>query len=579
MENPSLVDVIKEACSIDPIFYINGFGYTYDPRRQPFTKLPFILYPFQQTCILEIIQSIGTEDLLIKKSRDMGASWLCVLAFEWLWHYWKRLSFLMVSRVEDYVDSSENPKSLFWKMDFFHDNLPYWLMPNGYDRNKHRTKMHILNPETRSVIDGESTTGQVARGDRRTAILLDEFAAVKGGGSVNTSTARATNSRIYNSTPLGTGNAYFDIHETKIKKLILHWPDHPVKRIGLYTTDENGLLRILDNEGYPKDYKPILDGKLRSIAYDYDCTRLSEREMAQEWDIDFGGSGYQYFKAALVQDSIRRFARPPTFIGELEYDMTTGDPIRFREDQSGHLRFWFLLDVNEKPPKEHPYIAGVDISAGTGNSNSALCLYDSVTHEKLLEYANPYIRPEEFAKQSVAICRWMGGPGAGNPKIIWESNGPGRQFGSQIMDLRYGNIYYRQRIESIGRKTSEIPGWASTRDTKSVLLGGYRDGIENGKCCNRSKEALEECLEYIFDPVAGVCHARENSKTDPTGAKSNHGDRVIADALAWYLIGEGTSKPKPEEPKIPIGSLAWRLKMREADKPRPGRELLASEGW
>jgi hypothetical protein len=110
-------------------------------------------------------------------------------------------------------------------------------------------------------------------------------------------------------------------------------------------------------------------------------------------------------------------------------------------------------------------------------------------------------------------------------------------------------------------------------------MGDYRDAIEKFACVNRSKVALEETLEYIHDNKGGVSHSRENDKDDPTGAKGNHGDRVIADALAWRGMTERRSIPKPIKPEPPIGSLAWRMKMREARKPRPGRELLHVDGW
>lgn len=578
MEDPSYADVLWNACSIDPIFYVNAFGWTYDPRRQPFPRVPFILYEeFQWEVMLEIVNAIQDgHDLLIMKSRDMGASWMCCIGPEWFWHFRPDLSFLLLSRVEEYVDKRDNPKALFWKIDFFHDHLPRWLMPPGYDRNMHRSMMHMLNPHTRSVIDGESTNKRAGRGDRRTAILHDEFAAVEQGHSVLRATRDATRCRLFNSTPEGTGNAYYDLTLTNIKKLSLHWSKHPEKNRGLYTTAEDGTLRVLIEDGYPEGYLPILDGKLRSSWYDNECKRAaSEREIAQELDIDFLGSGYQYFSAEAVRAKIREYARPPSIIGDLSYDTTTAEPLEFREEPAGKVKLWFLLGRDGKPPLDHKYVLGVDVSAGTGSSNSTICGYDAVTNEKALEFASPYIRPEELAKLAVAISRWLGGA-----YLVWESNGPGRQFGSRVLELRYHNIYYRKREESLAKEITKVPGWASTKETKLVLMGEYRSAVEKGDCINRSKEAMEECLEYIFDATGGVSHSRENSKDDPSGAKANHGDRVIADALAWRGLSERQKKPdQPPKPEVPYGSLAWRLKQRELEKPKPGRELLKKDGW
>ncbi|KKM81741.1 hypothetical protein LCGC14_1326680, partial [marine sediment metagenome] len=176
---------ILDGCRKDPIFFINTFCWTYDPRQEPFSCIPMILYDFQEEAVLVIANSINKEDLLIEKTRDMGASWLCILVLFWFWLFSRnKISILLGSRVESYVDDTENPKSLMWKWDFIMRNLPNWVKPKGYNESEHRRHLHILNPETGSVCDGESTNKNFARGDRRTVILLDEFAAVDLGEEV-----------------------------------------------------------------------------------------------------------------------------------------------------------------------------------------------------------------------------------------------------------------------------------------------------------------------------------------------------------------------------------------------------------
>ena len=587
-KDPDYASVIVDACSRDPLFFINGFGYTYDPRRQPFCKLPFILYPFQEEAILRLIRSFNEHDILIEKSRDMGASWILLSSFYWAWRFRKDLSFLLVSRTEDYVDKAGNPKTLFWKFDYLQNNSPVWLQPRGFKKTQHRRLLHSENPENGSVIDGESTTGDVARGDRRTAIGLDEFAAVEQGNRVLAATRDATNSRIFNSTPKGTGNAFFDMRETNIEKIRLHWSAHPLKSVGLYTTGDDGNLRVIDPAGYPEGYDPILDGKIRSPWYDKECGRCANaQEIAQELDIDYLGSGHQYFRSVHVVETIRKYAMAPTFVGDLDYDATTAEPTKFRADPSGKLELWCMLDKDGNPPRDHRYVIGCDISAGTGASNSVASIWDAATKEKVGQYVNHKIRAEQFAAQVVALARWFKyeppmpsalagvAPEAGvGAFLIWESNGPGRGFGTRVMELGYGNIYLRQRDEAISKKVSDIPGWASTKQTKSALMSAYRDAIESGECVNRSKVALDETLEYLLGPDDTIYHSRSINKTDPSGAGSNHGDRVMGDALAWKGLDARRQRVEAEEPKAPHGSLAWRNKQRELTKVDPDRE-----GW
>ncbi len=589
LDDPSYANIIKDACSRDPLFFINGFTYTHDTRREPFSKLPFILYPFQEEGVLEIISAINDHDLLIEKSRDMGASWICLVSIFWYWRFRTGKDSLLGSRTDEYVDKKGNPKALFQRFEYILGNLPIWLKPEGYSENEHRTKSHIENPQNGSVVDGEATTENFSAGDRRSVVLLDEFAKVKIGHLILAATRDVTPCRLFNSTPLGTANAFYDLTQTKIKKLRLHWPAHPLKSIGLYTK-RDGIYEVIDNNywGSRKNIEnemrlldapilelgvPLPDGKTRSPWYSIQCGRAATaREIAQELDINYEGSGYQYFSTTLIDEAIRKYARPPIMVGDLEYDETTGDPIRFRENPKGNLRLWCLLDKEGNPLVDSKTVLGNDVSAGTGASNSCASGWNALKHDKILEYVNPFVKPEQFAIQSIAIAKWLG-----NAFIIWESNGVGRQFGSRVMELHYSNVYLRRNDESIKGKVSDIPGWASTREAKLVLMGQYRSALEKGECINYSKLAVEETLEYVFSPDGGVVHARAASKSDPSGAKTNHGDRVMADALANKGMSERVQKTVHQKREVPVMSLAWRNKMREKKKPTPGREL--SESW
>jgi hypothetical protein len=572
---PSFANTVRNACIKDPLFFINGFGWTYDPRREPFPRVPFILYPFQEEAIMEIIRALNSHDILAEKSRDMGASWAGIAAVYWPWCFRQDLSFLLVSRKEEYVDQGGNPASMFWKIDFFLDNMPSWLRPVGFDRKQHRRQMHIENPATGSVIDGESTNTDVARGDRRTAIMLDEFAAVKEGEAVLRSTRDATRCRFFNSTPKGTNNAFYKMRKTDIQKIRMHWSVHPQKNDGLYTA-ENGKLKVIDEAGYPEDYEPILDGKVRSPWYDYECTRCaSPQEIAQELDINYLGSAYQFFDPDRVNQRIEEFVRPPIAIGDLEYDDLTGEPTDFRRDSDGCLKLWVQLGKDGHPPEELKVTLGTDVSAGTGASNSVISIWDQVTLEKVAEFVSPYVRPEQLAKQAAALGWWFN-----TGFQIWESGGPGRQFGSKLLDLRYPSYYLRRRDEALSKKVSDIPGVAQTKDVKTQIMSTYRTAIERGHAVNRSREAMEETLEYIFDQAGGPVHARSTDRDDPSGAKSNHGDRAMADALAWKGIFERIRKKRPKvntrkTGEKPYGSLAWRDEMRKKMKNlgTPGREL------
>jgi len=196
--NPSLQAGLKEICKQDILFYVNAFVWTYDPRRKSKT-IPFVTWPVQDHALKAILSWVEEgEDGVIQKSRDMGASWMCLLVMEWLWHFHPGMSFLLVSRKEDLVDAPGDPDSLFWKLDFIHRHLPGWLRCET-----DRRRLHFGNMANGSTIDGESTTAAAGVGGRRTAMFIDEFSRIEEGYQLLAGTADTTRCRIFNFTPWG----------------------------------------------------------------------------------------------------------------------------------------------------------------------------------------------------------------------------------------------------------------------------------------------------------------------------------------------------------------------------------------
>jgi hypothetical protein len=307
--------------SRDPIWYIDSFAFTYSPKDHPdCPHQPFVLWPCQERVFRQVDAAIGHHAVLGEKSRDMGFTWIMVALAEWRFHFRPHQTFLFGSRKQEYVDKSGDPKSIFWKIDYFIENMPGWLQPYS-----NRTILHIENLDNGSTIDGESTNENFARGDRRSAIFLDEFPKVENGYAIEEAAGDATNCPIYFGTSAGASGAHFDI-KSRLKEtnpdyiVTLHWSEHPEKSKGLYesTKDTNGeyQLRILDKAyRFPADYKFILDGKLRSVAYDKREARApNKRVMAREWDIDYMASACQWFEAERLKARKAKMAQSPRWL-------------------------------------------------------------------------------------------------------------------------------------------------------------------------------------------------------------------------------------------------------------------------
>lgn len=564
-QNAQNARALYQMCAADILFYLNTFVLTYDPRLKESPTIPFNTYPFQDRFILDMVDKIGVDDLLVEKSRDMGASWVCLMVFEWFFHFRQDLTFLLVSRKEDLVDKSDDPDSLMWKLDFVHENQPTWIRPNGAEGIR-RSKLKLYNPRTRSTIGGCSTTGDIARGGRRTAILLDEFASVVDGYAVLKATRDATDCRIFNSTPKGVGNAFYDLREKgDIVIFRFHWYLHPVKAKDAYWKLKVGQQNEFGAEAvYGGEERRALGNRRPNTSpwYEKQCKRaVSLVEIAQELDIDYRGSDYQFFNADEITRRINEFCKPASFTGEPVIDPQTHEVVRLDAKPFGSLRLWCHVDINGMPVvgQFDEFVIGADVSTGQGASNSVLSIGHKATGEKIGEYAKSKDIPEhKFAVVAVAMAKLFATPHTRTGALlIWEANGPGLTFGGVVInDLEYYHIYYRKAEARLNQKRSDQPGWFSTLDTKQRLLGQYRAAV-GSQFINRSREAMMECLEYIYEGHS-IVHSKSVNTVDPTGAKANHGDRVIADALCWKGIKENRSPstgplPLPKPPESSFG--------------------------
>ena len=264
-EDHKFMAAIRAKFFKDIIFAFNTFFWTYDPRRPPYT-LPFITYDFQDESILALKEAIdGPEDLLIEKSRDMGASWFVISVFL---YYWLQPhggnDFIVGSRKEEYVDKVGVLDTLFEKQRWQLKHLPDFLMPSGFLWKQHDSYMRLVNPETGSYIKGEANNSNFGTGGRYKAALLDEFAKwQKTDETAWRSLGDSTPCRIALSTPYGKRNHFSHLrHETKMKTMTLHWRRHPLKD---------------------------------ATWYENECARRSDLDVAQELDISYEASGGKRF--------------------------------------------------------------------------------------------------------------------------------------------------------------------------------------------------------------------------------------------------------------------------------------------
>lgn len=536
-------DCIARA-AVDFEWWCDSFAWTYSPKDFPNRPVrPFIVRGYQGEELLYLHGAIGKHHVLWEKSRDMGLTVQTLAYFEWRSTFMPNQSFLLTSRKEDLVDKTGDPGSLFAKMDFLRGKLPGWLRPKV-----DRLKMHCLYLHSGSVCDGEATSGDMGRGDRRTAILADEFATNDDGDQASASMQHATNTVIYISTHQGS-HTTFNHLAVKFRALgytrRIHWTAHPDKARGLY----------------------YHEGKPRSPWYDeQEATAPSRQWLAQEVDIDVQGSAFQFFEAEKITELVKRDARKPYAIGLLEFDATdVKRQSTFLKQPEGPLWLWCELDEVGDPPRAK-YVITADVAtgkAGEKSSSSTAAVYDEQTGEKKAEYSANNIYPPDYARFLAALSWWFSDD-AGRPALLChEDGGPGGEVSAELEIIGGLNLFYRDDRAREQKK----PGFSTNRATKRPTLTAYFAGLMRGEITNRSERALLECGEFVHGEDGSIFHAGSKSK-DPTESGENHGDLVTADGIAYFILGPKIRKQniQPAEPLVKPGSIAWRRMERDRSK-------------
>ncbi|KKN77826.1 hypothetical protein LCGC14_0355630 [marine sediment metagenome] len=567
---------IMAACKESLLLWVNAFSWTFhqmdvkDGQRIISTDadVPFITWEVQDRAFTELIRCLGecsneeflkAIDILFDKSRDMGASWVCINFIHWLWLYRENAQMLELSRTEDYVDKPGNMKALFQRHDYINIWLPAWMTPPdcGYNQ-KYRTKMHMKNALNGACIDGESTTQHAASGDRRIVSLLDEFAKVEKGALMRSATRDASLVRIVNSTGAGPGTEYSKWKKSgMIKVFPLMWWDHPDKGKGRYLKQD-----------------PVTKAwKIRSPWYDAECLVRSPKEMAREIDAIDVEAGSMFFTIENIDKHIALFGREPKSRWDINWKKGISDDkiknILRRKDvtkcmarrrKDGPLRIWTNL-VSGRPDQTKDYIFGIDISKGQGASNSVVSIKCKQTKEKIAEWRDANTPPYELVRVAAALALWVGGRRK-LPHMKWEMNLCGWDFG-EILVKKYCYPYYYRNVRAgdVRDKKSKKFGWHANTNSKALLLANYDRALAHGNYFNHSIWGLEEAKMYINYPSGGIgpaCMVEENQS-----ARKTHGDVVIADALTVEDKDARAGKLTAQEGPQTMRSAAYRRKIQK----------------
>lgn len=582
---------IIELCQTDILFFINTFIWQYDPTQPAERRIgPFITWPCQERLLTDTPETTGRKGLLWcvenqqpmvwEKSREMGATWLMLIAEVYLSGFHSHYQALNISKSADAVDG-KSKNSLFKKIRFIHEYLPAWLLGKIVD-----TKMYFEYQRMNSEITGEASTARAGVGGRAGFVGVDEAAEIEELPQVRAKLASTAPFRLFISTHLA-GNPFEDITaDSSFVKAQLHWVQHPDKNRGLYSYDTSKepyklhfwkyddaadniveipapVDRILENYDYDRTGKPTggpFPG-IRSPWYDKKAKEIkNDQDIAIQLDINPDGSVSQFYLPLVIR-SLKQKTLPPFWQGDLEYDKETATPLKLVRKAGGKVKLW--CNLNDGKPPRATYGAGADISQGTGSTPSCLSIANRSTGEKVFEYVDANMFPSEFAVFSVAVCKLFADRDGHGAMLAWEAQGPGAPFGKMVWDrLGYQNVYVPEQEYQFDKKRARAPGFnARAKDILQLHLD-YRGALEVGEYKNYSYQALDETLRFKHDGRGSVVHV-QFAVADPSAARENHGDIVVADALSYKMIKGGLEEaveaPKEDtfDIKTPQGRRNW----------------------
>ncbi len=222
---------------------------------------------------------------------------------------------------------------------------------------------------------------------------------------------------------------------------------------------------------------------------------------------------------------------------------------RWEPERRGRMAMWIPLvpdkDMVARPSGHANYVAFCDISNGSGASNSVIAFADTNSREVVGLWVCPDTPPHDFAREAVALCKWFGK----TTLLGWEANGSGGIFGKEVWRLGYTWV--------LGNTNPDIPwepadnkiGWYSNTKKKLHLLSELRTAMAREELIIHDGMTVSEAETYITFPTGSI--GPSETIDDSSGARENHGDRVIATAGLTLCLGEQNVavRPPPSTPE------------------------------
>jgi len=541
---------LMAACSVSPLFWMNTFAFTYRPKytcpdgversagakykfgvreyEVPSADAPIITWPAQDEMVNKMQHTFAQGGtMLIDKSREQGATVICMYMLQWAWLFLPRFSALVISRKADMVDGPTED-SLLGKLDYVSKGMPSWMLNMSHVTRRRGNNPAIINEKMNTRIIGETSNKDVGQSLRTTVTFVDEAARFPNGKALLKSITSVSSAYILASTPDGPGTEFSKLCEhaateegsQRLTVCTLGYWDHP----------EMGLGRepVQDKTGEITGKTGAWYWETPAFSVKRDST-VSKRDLRENWLIDHDTSGL------LVLDSnalskMRRMTQEPFRRCRVVFPDGNANDFELIDDPEGELSMWVDLDQNGKASLEDNYIQSWDFSQGVEGSNTIGAILSRETGDIVAEWASPSIPPHECARYAAVLGEIFGGA-MNHAFCIWERNGPGMSFGYEMAQkFNYPHLYYQRIEDTRTEKKTRRWGWQSTNNSREILFDQLNKALVTSSFFTPNEEGVSDMAQWIYDEYGRIiCGARRD---ETTGAQARHGDRAIAYALA-----------------------------------------------
>lgn len=269
-KRPNLLPALREHYRANPADFINDWGMVEDPRLVDLglpAMVPFILFPRQRDFVAWVLDRWrARQPGLGEKSRDCGVSTLSVALGCTLCLFNNGMVIGYGSRLAEYVDQLDNPKSLFTKARRFMSNLPREFR-GGWEQWRDAPHMRINFPETGSFMGGECGDN-IGRGNRTSIYFVDEAAHLARPMLAEASLASTTNCRIDISSVNGMNNPFaIKRHSGKISVFVFDWREDPRKNDAWYKNQRATLDPVVVAQEIDRDYTASVRGTIIPVEW------------------------------------------------------------------------------------------------------------------------------------------------------------------------------------------------------------------------------------------------------------------------------------------------------------------------